>query len=123
MGKALVDLGASINIMPLSMIRRIGDVEILPIRMTLQLADKSVEHPYRVVVNLLVKMDRFYFPVDFIIMDIEEDSVLPLILGIPFMKTAKVIIDVDDGNLKVRVQDEEVNFDVFKALKYPTEMK
>nr|KYP54921.1 hypothetical protein KK1_001122 [Cajanus cajan] len=52
-------------------------------------------------------------------MDIEEDVDVPLILGRPFMKTARVLIDVDDGKLKVRVNDEEVNFDVFDAMHYP----
>jgi len=61
----------------------------------------------------LIKVDKFYFPVDFVVMDIEEDMDLPLILGRPFMKMSKVIIDVDEGKLKVRVQDEEINFNVF----------
>jgi len=76
-----------------------------------------------VVEDLLVKVDKFYFPIDFVIMDIKEDSEVPLILGRPFMKTTKVIIDIDNGKLKVRVQDDEVNFDMFEALKYPTKKK
>ncbi|XP_068480948.1 uncharacterized protein [Phaseolus vulgaris] len=117
--KALLDLGASINLMPLSMLKKIGDVEILPTRMTLQLADRSIKYPHGIVEDLLVKVDKFYFPVDFVIMDIEEDVEVPLILGRPFMKTAKIMIDVDEGKLKVRVQDEEVSFDVFEAMKHP----
>ncbi|XP_019433900.1 PREDICTED: uncharacterized protein LOC109340637 [Lupinus angustifolius] len=96
-GKALLDLGASINLMPMSMLKRIGDLEIKPTRMTLQLADRSVKYPYGVVEDVLVKVDGLVFPVDFVIMDIEEDKEVPLILGRPFMKTARVIIDVDDG--------------------------
>nr|KYP46524.1 hypothetical protein KK1_031873 [Cajanus cajan] len=120
-GKALLDLGASINLMPLSMLQRIGEVEVRPTRMTLQLADRSIKYPHGVVEDLLVKVDKFWFPVDFVVMDMEEDSEVPLILGRPFMKTAKVIIDVDDGKLKVRVQDDEVNFDVFEAMKHPSD--
>jgi len=101
--KALLDLGASINLMPLSMLRRIGDLEVKPTRMTLQLADISLKYPYGVAEDVLVKVDKFIFPVDFVVMDIEEDIEVPLVLGRPFMKTAKVIIDVDDGKLKVRV--------------------
>jgi len=97
-GKALLDLGASINLIPLSMLKRIGEVDIRPTRMTLQLADRSIKHPYGVVEDLLVKVDKFLFPIDFVVMDIEEDVDVPLILGRPFMKTAKVIIDVDKGN-------------------------
>ncbi|XP_020209235.1 uncharacterized protein LOC109794168, partial [Cajanus cajan] len=120
-GKALLDLGASINLMPLSMLQRIGQVEVRPTRMTLQLADRSIKYPHGIVEDLLVKVDKFWFPVDFVIMDMEEDSEVPLILGRPFMKTAKVIIDVDDGKLKVRVQDDEVNFNVFEAMKHPSD--
>nr|KYP44895.1 hypothetical protein KK1_033575 [Cajanus cajan] len=107
--------------MPLSMMRRIGDLEARPTRMTLQLADRSVKYPHGIVEDVLVKVDKFFFPVDFVVMGMEEDREVPLILGRPFMKTAKVIIDVDDGNLKVRVQDDEVNFNVFEAMKYPCE--
>jgi len=60
------------------------------------------------------------FPIDFVVMDIEEDTEVPLILGRPFMKTAKVMIDVDDGKQKVRVQDDEVNFNVLEAMQHPT---
>ena len=104
MGKALLDLGASINLMPLSMVKRIGDLEVKPTRMTLQL-----------------DLDKFVFPVDFVIMDIEEDLEVSLILGRPFMKMARVIIDVDNGQLKVRVEDDEVKFDVLEAMKHPKE--
>ncbi|XP_068498131.1 uncharacterized protein [Phaseolus vulgaris] len=94
-GKALLDLGASINLMPLSMLKKIADVQV----------------------------DKFLFPVDFVVMDIEEDVKVPLILGRPFMKTAKVIIDVDKGKLKVCVQDEEVSFNVFEAMEYSNDQK
>ena len=64
-----------------------------------------------------------FFPVDFVVMDIEEDVDVPLILGRPFMKTTKVIIDVDKGKLKICVVDEEVSFNVFEAMKYPNDKK
>ncbi|XP_020233010.1 uncharacterized protein LOC109813258 [Cajanus cajan] len=115
-GKALLDLGASINLTPLSMLQRVGDLEVKPTLMTLQLADRSVKYPHGIVEDVLVKVDSFLFPADFVVMDIEEDIDVPLILGRPFMKTARVLIDVDDGKLKVRVNDEEANFDVFDAM-------
>jgi len=99
--RALMDLGASINLIPLSMLKKIGDVEVRPTRMTLQLADRSIKYPYGIVEDMIVKVDKFLFPVDFVVMDMEEDAKVPLILGRPFMKTAKVIIDVDKGKLKV----------------------
>ncbi|KAG2381148.1 uncharacterized protein HKW66_Vig0254650 [Vigna angularis] len=120
-GKALIDLGASINLMPLSMFRKIGELDLKPTRMTLQLADRSIKYPHGVVEDVLVKVDKFVFPVDFVIMEMEEDTEVPLILGRPFMKTARVLIDVDNGKLKVRVQDEEVNFNVFEAMSHPND--
>nr|KYP37148.1 hypothetical protein KK1_041686 [Cajanus cajan] len=87
-GRALLDLGASINLMPLSMLDRVGQV---------------VVKPTGVFENMLVKVDKFTFPADFVILDMEEDSTVPIILGRPFMKTARAIIDVGDGALKLRV--------------------
>ena len=72
-GKTTIDLGASINLMPLSMCRRIGNLEIMPTRMTLQLADHSITRPYGVVEDVLVKVQQFTFNVDFVITDIEDD--------------------------------------------------
>ncbi|XP_028236976.1 uncharacterized protein LOC114416311 [Glycine soja] len=86
--KALIDLGASINLMSLSMCKRIGDLKIDPIRMTLQLADRSIARPYGMVEDVLVKVCHFTFPMDFVIMDIKKDTEIPLILGRPFMLTA-----------------------------------
>ena len=83
------------------MLKKIGEVEVRPTRMTLQLVDRSIKHPYGIVEDMIVKVDKFLFPVDFVVMDIEEDAEVPLILGRSFMKTAKVIIDVDKGKLKV----------------------
>ena len=119
----MLDLGASINLIPLSMLKKIGEIEVRPTGMTLQLADRSIKHLYIVVEDLLVKVDKFLFPVDFVVMDIEEDVDVPLILGRPFMKTAKVIIDVDKGKLKVCVENEEVSFNVFEAMKHPNDKK
>jgi len=122
-GKALLDLRASINLMPLSMLKKIGDVEVRATRMTMQLVDRSIKYSHGIIEDLLVKVDKFLFPVDFVVMDNEENVEVPLILGRSFMKTAKVIIDVDKGRLKVCVQDEEVNFNVFEAMKYLNDQK
>ncbi|XP_047171480.1 uncharacterized protein LOC124839638 [Vigna umbellata] len=108
-GRALIDLGVSINLMSLSMFKKIEGLELKPTRMTLQLADRSLKYPYGVVEDVLVKLS--------------SDVNVPLILGRPFMKTARVLIDVENGKLKVRVQDEEVNFDVFEAMSHPKDDK
>ncbi|XP_027903610.1 uncharacterized protein LOC114163502 [Vigna unguiculata] len=82
-GKALLDLGASINLIPLSMLKKIGELEIKPTRVTLQLADRSIKYLHGVVEDVLVKVDKFLFLVDFVIMEMEEDIEVPLVLGRP----------------------------------------
>ena len=84
-GKAFIDLGDNINLMPLPMCRRIGELGIMPTKMTLQLADRSITRPYGVVEDVLVKVRQFTFLADFVIMDIEEDAEIPLILGRPLV--------------------------------------
>jgi len=86
-GKALIDLGASINLMPLSMCRRLGELEIMPTKMTLQLADLSITRPYEVIEDVLVRVKHFIFPADFVVMDICEDTDIHVILERPFMLT------------------------------------
>ena len=105
--------------MLLSMIKCIREVEIRPTRMALQLVDRTIKHPYGIIEDVLVKVNKFLFPADFVVMDMDEDNEFPLILGRPFMKTVKIMIDVDDEKLTVRVQSEEVQFNVFKAMKHP----
>ncbi|XP_006603376.1 uncharacterized protein [Glycine max] len=99
MGKTLIDLGASINLMPLSMCRKLGELEIMPTRMTLQLADRSITKPYGVIEDVLIQVKHLVFPADFVVMDIEEDPNIPIILGSPFMSMTNCIIDMGKGNL------------------------
>src|ERR1051325_3921746 len=122
-GKGLIDLGSIINLIPLSIVKRLGEIELKSTKMTLQLADKSITRPHGVALDLLVKVDKFFFPVDFVVIDMEEDVDAPLILGRPFMKTARMMIDIDDGLMKVRVQDEEICFNLFEAMKHPMDKK
>ncbi|XP_028193332.1 uncharacterized protein LOC114378952 [Glycine soja] len=102
--KALIDLGASINLMPLSMCRRLGELEIMPTRMTLQLADSSITKPYGVIEDVLVRVKHLIFPADFVVMDIEEDVDIPLILGRPFMSTASYV--VGKKKLEMGIEDQ-----------------
>ena len=105
------------------MCRRIGELEILPTRMTLQLVDRSITKPYGVVEDVLVKVRQFIFPTDFVIMDIEEDAKIPLILGRPFMLIANCVVDMGKGNLKMSVDDQKVTFNLFEAMKHPSDHK
>jgi len=68
---------------------------------------------------VLVKVHQFTFPIDFVIMDIEEDAYIPLILGRPFMLTAKCVIDMGNGNLEISVDDQKVTFNLFDTIKHP----
>lgn len=86
--------------------------------MTLQLADKSITRPHGVSEDVLVKVDKFLFLIDFVVIDMEEYDDAPLILSRPFRKTVRMMIGNDYGQMKVRVQDEEVCFNLFEAMKH-----
>ncbi|XP_073133850.1 uncharacterized protein [Henckelia pumila] len=118
--KALCDLGASINLMPYSCFEKLGIGEVKPTTISLQLADKSIKYPRGIVEDVLVKVDKFIFPVDFVFLDMEEDREIPLILGRPFLATGKALIDVQKGELVLRLNDERVVFNVFHSMKYPS---
>ncbi|XP_050916647.1 uncharacterized protein LOC127131782 [Lathyrus oleraceus] len=83
-GRALCDLGASINLMPLSLFKKLGIGAARPTTMTLQLADKSICYPQGKLEDVLVGVDKFVFPSDFIIMDFNDDEDTPILLGRPF---------------------------------------
>ena len=71
--------------------------------------------------DVLVKVDKLIFPADFVILDFEEDKNIPIILGRPFLATGQTLIDVQKGELAMRVQDQSVTFKVFNAMKFPTD--
>ncbi|XP_016199708.1 uncharacterized protein LOC107640720 [Arachis ipaensis] len=119
--KALCDLGASINLMPLSLMKKLAIEEVKPTRMSLQMADRSLKIPNGVVENLLVKIGEFIFPTDFVNLDMEEKGHSSIILGWPFLATARAIIDVEKGEMTLRVHDEKIIINVFKAMQYPLE--
>ncbi|KAL5560543.1 hypothetical protein UlMin_036754 [Ulmus minor] len=100
--KVLCDLGASINLMPLSVFRKLGLGEVKPTSISLQLADRSVKYPRGVIEDVLIKVDKFIFPADFVVLDMEEDREIPLILGRPFLATGRTLIDVQQGKLILR---------------------
>ncbi|KAI5316566.1 hypothetical protein L3X38_036273 [Prunus dulcis] len=117
--RALCDLGSSINLIPLSVAKRIGLGEIKKTNISLQMADRSLTYPHGILEDVLVKVDKFIFPADFIVLDMEEDVDTPIILGHPFLITGRMIIDVGKGSLILRDADQEVEFKVFDATKYP----
>ncbi|XP_022024202.1 uncharacterized protein LOC110924508 [Helianthus annuus] len=94
---ALADLGASINLMLYKVFAKLDLGEPSPTRMSIRLADRSIKYPHGFVENMLVKIDKFVFPVDFVILDMDEDSKVPLILGRLFLNTSRTIVDVAAG--------------------------
>ncbi|XP_016199652.1 uncharacterized protein LOC107640657 [Arachis ipaensis] len=112
----VIQKGSSINLMPLSMMRRLSIEEVKPIRMSLQLADRSMVIPNGVVENLLVKVGKFIFPADFVILDLDEEGGDSIILGRPFQATARAIIDVEKGELILRAHDVQITLNVFKEV-------
>lgn len=93
-GRALCDLGASINLMPLSVLKQLRVSECSSTTVTLQLADRSHTYPEGKIEDVLVKVDKFSFHVAFIVLDFEVDKNVPYILSIPFLITGKTLIDV-----------------------------
>ncbi|XP_031271281.1 uncharacterized protein LOC116129694 [Pistacia vera] len=83
--RVLCDLGASINLMPLSVFKKLGIGEVNPTMVSLQLADRSIKHPWGIVEDVLVKVDKFILPTDFVVLDMKEDKEIPLIFGRPFL--------------------------------------
>ncbi|GJY88628.1 DNA-directed DNA polymerase [Tanacetum coccineum] len=117
---ALADLGASISLMPYTMYKKLGLGEPKATRMSLELADRSIQYPRGIIENVLIKVDKFVLPIDFVILDMPEDSRVPIILGRPFLATARAMIDVFNKKITLRVGDDEVVFDVDQSIKRPT---
>ncbi|XP_062076221.1 uncharacterized protein LOC133780582 [Humulus lupulus] len=122
-GRALCDLGASINLMPMSIFKKLGIGEARLTTVTLQLADRSMAHPEGKIEDVLVQVDKFIFPANFIILDYEADRDVPIILGRPFLATRRTLINVQKGELTMRVNDQQVTFNVFNAMKFLDEVE
>ncbi|GKE82819.1 reverse transcriptase domain-containing protein [Tanacetum coccineum] len=105
---ALADLGASINLMPLSVWKKFSLPELTSTRMILELADRSTVHPKGVAEDVFVKVGKFYFLADFVVVDYDVDPRVPLILGRSFMRTEKALIDVHGEEMTLRVNDEAI---------------
>ncbi|GJW85759.1 reverse transcriptase domain-containing protein [Tanacetum coccineum] len=103
---ALADLGASINLMPLSIWKKLSLPELTPTRMTLELADRSITRPKGVAEDVFVKVGKFHFPTDFIVVDFDADPRVPLIFGRSFLTTDRALIDVYGEEITLRVNDE-----------------
>ena len=119
MGKALCDYGASINLMPLSVAQRLSFGELTPTAITLQMADRTLAHSEGILEDVLIKLRKFVFPVDFVVIIMKKDKQVPLLLRRPFLATGAALIDVKKGELTLKVGDEAVHFNLNHSLKQP----
>ena len=115
--KALLDLGASVNLLPYSVYKQLGLRELKPTNITLSLADRSVKIPKGIVEDVLVKVDKFYYLVDFVVLDIElianGPNHVPIILGRPFLATANAIINCRNGVMQLTFGNMTLELNIF----------
>ncbi|GJR03230.1 reverse transcriptase domain-containing protein [Tanacetum coccineum] len=114
---ALADSGASINLLPYSIYKQLRLGTLNPTRMTLELANRSVTHPMGIAEDVVVRVDGFTFLADFVVVNFEPDPRVPIILGRPFLRTAKALIDLYEEKLTLRVGSDELVFYVDKSEK------
>nr|GEW67002.1 reverse transcriptase domain-containing protein [Tanacetum cinerariifolium] len=114
----LADLGASINLMPMSIWKKLSLPELTPTRMTLKIADRSITRPKGVAKDIFVKVGKFHFPTDFVVVDFKADPRVPLILGRSFLRTGRALIDVYGEEITLRVNDESVTFNLNQTMRY-----
>ena len=115
--KSLLDLGASVNLMTYSVYKQLGLGELKPTNIPLSLADRSVKIPKGIVEDVLVKIDKFYYPVDFVVLDTEpiasEPNHVPIILGRPFLATANAIINCRNGVMQLTFGNMTLELNIF----------
>ena len=115
--KALLDLGASVNLLPYSVYKQLGLGELKPTNITLSLADRSIKLPKGIVDDVLVKVDKFYYPVDFVVLDTEPIAVgpnhVPIILGRPFLATFNAIINCRNGVMLLTFGNMTLELNIF----------
>ncbi|GJT63933.1 reverse transcriptase domain-containing protein [Tanacetum coccineum] len=108
----LADLGASINLMPLSVWKELSLPAFTKTRMILELTDRTISTPTGIAEDVFVKVGTFFFPVNFMVVDYVADPRVPLILGRPFLRTARALIDVHGEQMTLRHDDQSVTFKV-----------
>ena len=115
--KALLDLGASVNLLPYSVYKQLGLGELKPTNITLSLADRSIKIPKGIVEDVLVKVDKFYYPVDFVVLDTEPiadgPNHVPIILGRPFLATSNAIINFWNGVMQLTFGNMTLELNIF----------
>jgi hypothetical protein len=123
--RALLDLGASVNLLPYLVYLQVGLGELKPTTVMLQLANKSIKRPRRIIEDVLIKVDKFYYLVDFIVIDMEPMhnvvNQIPVILGRPFLATANTLISCRTGVMKISFGNLTVELNIFNINNQPLE--
>lgn len=121
--RALLDLGAAINMMPKSVYESLGTTLLKPTSVILQLADQTVRYPHGVLEDVLVKVNDLLIPADFYVLDMSKERLSEgaLILGRPFMRTANTEIKMKEGSITMSVGDQFVHFNMYETMKHPHE--
>nr|GFC68028.1 reverse transcriptase domain-containing protein [Tanacetum cinerariifolium] len=115
---ALTDLGANINLMPLSVWNKLFLPDLSPTCMTLELVDRSITRPVEVAEDVFVKVGTFHFPDDFVVVDFDVDPRVPVILWRSFLKIGRALIDMFKGGLTLRVGKEAITFNLDQTSRY-----
>ena len=121
----MLDLGASINVMPYSIFTSLHLDNLKETDVVIQLVDRSNAYPRGVLENVLVQVNELVFPADFYVLDMKDEDAAnptPLLLGHPFMKTIRANIDVFNGTLTMEFDGEVVRFNIFEAMRYPSDV-
>ncbi|XP_057989076.1 uncharacterized protein LOC131172137 [Hevea brasiliensis] len=111
--KALCDLGVSVSLMPLSICQKLNVGELKPTTISLQLADRIVKYLIGILENIPIKVGKIFISIDFVILEMEEDVLILIILGKPFLATARAIIDVQNGRLALKVGEGAIGLNFF----------
>ncbi|XP_057502691.1 uncharacterized protein LOC130786401 [Actinidia eriantha] len=119
--RALLDLGASVNLLPYSVYKQLGLGELKPTNITLQLADRSTRIPRGIVEDVLIQVDKFYFPADFIVLDTQPvenpHNHIPIILGRPFLATSDAFIQCRNGVMRLKFGNMTCELNIFNIAK------
>ncbi|CAM8959890.1 unnamed protein product [Rhodiola kirilowii] len=122
----MLDLGASINVLPFSIYSCLKIGPLKPTGLTIQLADRSCKQPEGKIEDVLVQVGKLVFPADFYVLKMENGGPTdhaPILLGRPFLKTSQMKKDCGSGMLSMEVEGEVFSFDIFQAMKYPVEFE
>ncbi|XP_056688382.1 uncharacterized protein [Spinacia oleracea] len=119
-GNSLCDLGASVSLMQYSVFTKLDIGELVPTNITLQLGDRSVKYTIGKVEDVPLRVGKFIIPMDFVVLDIDEDAHVPIILGRRFLATAVAIFDVKQGVITLKVGKDSLTFDLTNTMQYPS---